>query len=218
MMNFQSNIVKSNNRQINILYFSSFGNEVRGGQESLFQLVANLNRKHFNPIVIVPTFEGGLFSKLRKNGTKVCKLELPKILNFRILNKLKTLWKLLKLIRNHRIDIIHTDGPRNTFYAGFAAKIKNIPLIWHVRASNKDRYDRVLTKLSTRIILVADTLRSRFKISSADNKFVTIHNGVDLFKFRPRENKKYVRHKYHIDNDATQRPKNQNAFWPVSVA
>jgi glycosyltransferase involved in cell wall biosynthesis len=104
-------------------------------------------------------------------------------------------------VSKYQIDIIHTDGPRNTFYAGIVAKLKRIPLIWHVRASNQDRFDRLLYNLSSKIILVADALRSRFITNGNDKKFVTIHNGVDLSKFRPKEPEKYVREKYYIGNN-----------------
>ncbi len=174
---------------------------MRGGQKSLFNLVSNLNRETFGVYVIVPTETGGLAGRLNNQGIDVSVVEFPKIIDHHLILKVKVFSKLFKLINKHKIDIIHTDGPRNTFYAGIVAKIKNIPLIWHVRASNQDRYDRILKKLSSKIILVADVLRSRFKINSSDKKFVTIHNGVDLSKFRPQEHGQYVREKYYIGNN-----------------
>jgi glycosyltransferase involved in cell wall biosynthesis len=188
-------------KPVNILYLSSFGDIMRGGQKSLFNLVSGLNREAFGVYVVVPTKNGGLAERLKNKGINVNVVEFPRILDYHLLLKVKALSKLLKLMAKYQIDIIHTDGPRNTFYAGIAAKVKNIPLIWHVRVSNHDRYDRILTKLSSRIILVADTLRSRFKINSNDKKFVTIHNGVDLDKFRTQEHEKLVRQRYNIDNN-----------------
>jgi len=128
-------------------------------------------------------------------------VEFPKIIDFHLILKVKAVWKLFKLINKHKIEIIHTDGPRNTLYAGIVATIKNIPLIWHVRASNQDLYDQILKRLSSKIILVADALQSRFKLKDHDQKFVTIHNGVDLSIFRPQEIDKSVRQKYNIDNN-----------------
>ena len=114
--------------------------------------------------------------KLKNRNVKVSVIGFPKIIDYRLISKIKAFWKLFNLVNKCKIDIIHTDGPRNTFYAGIIAWLKSIPLIWHVRASNQDRYDRILTKLSSRIILVADALQSRFKVNGNDQKFITIHN------------------------------------------
>ena len=190
-----------NSKSLNILYLSSFGDAMRGGQKSLLNLVSNLNRETFRGYVIVPTENGGLAESLKNQNIYVCVVKFPKIKDYHIIPKLKAFSKLIKVINRQKIDIIHTDGPRNTFYAGIAAKIKKIPLVWHVRAFNRDRYDRILTKLSSRIIIVADILRSRFNVNSGNNKFVTIHNGVDLTKFRPQKNKKFVRQNYGISDN-----------------
>jgi glycosyltransferase involved in cell wall biosynthesis len=188
-------------KPVNVLYFSSFGDDMRGGQQSLFNLVSNINREVFGVYVIVPSENGGLAEKLRIIGIDVLVVELPKILDYHLILKVKALSKLLRIINKHKIEIIHTDGPRNTLYAGVIAKIKNIPLIWHVRAFSQDRYDWILQKLSSKTILVADALQSRFRIKDNDQNFVTIHNGVDLSIFEPQMHDQFVRLKYNIDHN-----------------
>jgi glycosyltransferase involved in cell wall biosynthesis len=188
-------------KPINILFFSSFGQTGRGGQESLFYLTSNLKKEYFNPHIIVPTLKGGLADRLKENGLFVKAINFPKVFNYKILLKIKLLWKLLKLIDRYQIDIIHTDGPRNTFYAGVAAKIKGIPLIWHVRVSQPDRYDRLLYKLSSKIIVVADVLRKRFYWDDKGNKIVTIYNGVDLLQFKRNVSSNIIRERYKICKD-----------------
>lgn len=186
---------------LNILYLSSFKDDGRGGQKSLLNLISNLDRQAFKAHVVVPAENGSLEKKLKNRDVGVSVIGFPKVLDRRVILRIKAFWNLFNLVSNYQIDIIHTDGPRNTFYAGIVAKLKSIPLIWHVRASNKDQYDRILTKLSSKVILVADALRSRFNMHGNDPKFVTIHNGVELSKFRPQEHDKYVREKYNIDNN-----------------
>ena len=152
-------------KTISILFFSSFAYLGNGGQESLLQLVSRLDRSIFNPQVIVPE-TGSLADRLLEESIDVHVLNLPKFSPANMGTIVKVQKRLLSIIERKGIDILHTDGPRNTFYAGIVAKIKNIALIWHVRVSNQDRYDRILTKLSSRIILVADALRARFKINN----------------------------------------------------
>jgi glycosyltransferase involved in cell wall biosynthesis len=186
-------------KPFNILLLSSYGSLKGGGQESFFQLVTNLDERIFHSYVALPT-EGGLAKKLRVHGIEVTVLELPKMINLQIQRNCKALYRLLKLSNQYKLDLIHTDGPRNTFYAGLVAKIRRIPLVWHVRASNRDRYDRLLYHLSSRIILVANSIKSRFDWIEKSNKFVTIYNGIDLSEFRGNTPAMSIRKQYGISD------------------
>jgi glycosyltransferase involved in cell wall biosynthesis len=165
-----------------ILYFSSFGNLRWGGQKSLYHLVTRLDRSVFSPCVIVPS-DDGLARALSEKGVEGCVYDLPRLSPRSILRDLSALRFLLRLIDEREIDLLHTDGPRNTFYAGLAARLRGLPLVWHVRAMDGDPYDRILCRLATRVILVADALRDRFAGICGADKLVTIHNGVDLDVF-----------------------------------
>ncbi len=183
----------------NILYLSSFGKLWGGGQISLLNLVKNLDKSTFRPYVSIPT-EGVLADRLREQNVEVSILELPKIVEFGIHKNLKALYEFIKLLKRYNIALIHTDGPRNTFYAGLAAKIKKLPLIWHVRASNPDKYDRLLVHLSSKLILVANSLRSRFDWMGHSNKLVTIYNGIDFSEFQIDHESSNLREEYGIHN------------------
>jgi glycosyltransferase involved in cell wall biosynthesis len=185
-------------KPINILYLSSFGN-LWGGQRSLFELVRKLDKSTFCPYVVVPT-EGGLADKLQEENIGVSVLELPKIVDWRIHRTLGAFSKLIHLTRRYNVDLIHSDGPRNTFYGGLAAKIRKVPLVWHARASSRDRYDRVSYYLSSKIILVAEALRERFDWIKGSAKFVTIYNGVDVSESRVAKPTVSVKGKYGIRN------------------
>jgi glycosyltransferase involved in cell wall biosynthesis len=171
---------------VRILYFSSFANFRYGGQRSLYHLVCNLDGARFSPRVIVPS-EGDLAGKLRARGVAVSPVDLPKIAPGRALACWRALRRILSIIREGRFDVIHTDGPRNTLYGGIASMLTGIPLVWHIRSSDRDPYDRLLYRLCSRLILVADALRGRFDFARGDGRFVTIHNGVDLDEFRADE-------------------------------
>lgn len=166
----------------NILYLSSFGNLRWGGQKSLFHLVTRLDRKKFHPVVLLPTDED-FAEELRRRQIAVIIGELPAIGFFSSYKMILAFRNLMRIINHYDIDLIHTDGPRNTFYAGLVAKLKNRPLVWHIRSSDIDRYDVLLVPLCTKIILVANALRSRFARTRNGKKFTTIYNGVDLSEF-----------------------------------
>jgi glycosyltransferase involved in cell wall biosynthesis len=186
----------------NILYLSSFGNLRWGGQKSLYHLVTRLDSQKYQPYVLLPTDED-FAAALRKQGIGVVVHNLPAVTLLNPLVCLSSIRYLTKLIDDYRIALIHTDGPRNTFYAGLSAKLKHRPLVWHIRSSEKDRYDPLLVPLCTKIILVASALRRRFAWTKNDAKFTTIHNGVDLSEFdKPSSACTNIRLLYDLDDDA----------------
>jgi len=170
-------------RRWNILYSTGFGNFFGGGQISLLQLVTRLDSSIFNPCVFLPSI-GVLADQLRQKRIEVIIDELPGISLSNLDQNVSGLRRLVKLIDQYQIDLIHTDNPRHTFYMGIAARIKKIPLVWHIRASNRDRYDYLLYILSNRLILVANSLKDRFSWVKGSGKFVTIYNGVDIDEFK----------------------------------
>jgi len=168
---------------IRVLYFSSFANFRYGGQRSLYHLVCNLDRDAFEPHVVVPA-EGELAERLRARGVAVSAVELPKIDPGNAAACRRALRRIRTLIREGAFRIVHTDGPRNTLYGGIAAALARVPLVWHIRSSARDPYDRLLCRLCAKLVLVADALRERFNFAAARGKCLTIHNGVDLEEFR----------------------------------
>jgi glycosyltransferase involved in cell wall biosynthesis len=92
--------------------------------------------------------------------------------------------KFISLIKEKQIALIHTDSPTETFYAGIAARSTRIPLVWHIRVSDREwLLDRILSLLSTKLILVANAISRRFPWLKNNHKMVVIHNGIDLEEF-----------------------------------
>ena len=163
--------------KINILYFSSFGTLKGGGQRSLFYLLRGLNKELFNPIVVCPE-PGDLIDQLQALG--IATLVMP----FKRLRQLSGgfIWRILRLIQERRISLVHTDAPAETFYAGIAARLAGVPLIWHIRVSDAGPADHLLAALATRLIMVASSLRARFPATPA-KKLIPIINGIDVAEF-----------------------------------
>lgn len=169
-----------------ILYFSSFGHSRWGGQKSLFYLVTGLDKRKFKPVVCIP-IDDGLGKDLRDKNVEVIVTSLPKVLSFRIWAVFMAIKKILSIMKQSKAHLVHTDGPRNTFYAGLAARLLNIPLVWHVRVSDRDIYDPILYVLSSKIVLVAQSIRKRFNWAKKSEKFVTIYNGIDFMRFNSQD-------------------------------
>ena len=166
-------------KKYNILYTTSFDHMMGGGQWSLYYLIKHLAKGIFQPIVVCPA-EGELSERMRGVGADVIYLKVGRI---RYLNPL-VVKKFISIIRDKHIALIHTDSTTETFYAGLAAKLMGIPLIWHIRVSDEAWFiDRILVTLSTKLILVANAIRKRFAWLNDHPKMVVIHNGIDLETF-----------------------------------
>lgn len=92
------------------------------------------------------------------------------------------------LIREHRVDLVHANGPQTNVCAGLAGRWSGVPVIWHARnliyGGMRD-VDRALGWLPARIICNSEAIRRRFVGSRAWAKSVTILNAVDTREFSP---------------------------------
>ncbi len=166
-------------KQYNILYTTSFASMMGGGQWSLYYLIRHLNKDIFHPIVLCPG-EGELAEKMRGAGAEVMFFDVGRI---RYLNPL-VIKKFISLIKEKQIALIHTDSTTETFYCGIAARMMRIPLVWHIRVSDREWFlDRILSLLSTRLILVANAIRRRFAWLTDTPKMIVVYNGIDLEEF-----------------------------------
>ena len=119
----------------NILYFSSFGNLRWGGQKSLYHLVTRLDRQKYSPVVLLPSDED-FAEALRAQGVEVVIHQLPPIGLFNIFKCFSSIRYLLSLIETQKIALMHTDGPRNTFYAGIVSWLNGLPVRSEEHTSN----------------------------------------------------------------------------------
>jgi glycosyltransferase involved in cell wall biosynthesis len=166
---------------IKILYTSSSATLAGGGQKSLLLLLTHISRTRFSPFLLCPG-EGDLAAAARDLQVPVVILPIPSVSRLSVI----ALVKLYRIIKQEQIDLIHTDGPRSTFYLGIAARFTFTPVIWHVRVSTPEPYfyERFLYALSTRIIAVSQAAAQRFVCIPANGKKVKlIYNAVAFDTF-----------------------------------
>jgi glycosyltransferase involved in cell wall biosynthesis len=160
-----------------VLYTTPFADIFGGGQESLLVLLGALDRAKYRPLLAVPA-EGEVARRARELGCEVRVLDLPAVRSG--LSAVKACLAFRRLLQSDGVDLIHTDGPRSTFYAVWARGGLAIPLVWHIRNDEKDGLlDRYLEGRVDRIILVAKVLEARFS-KRTRARCVAIHNGIDL--------------------------------------
>ena len=186
-------------KSFNILYLANSGEIFGGGQISLLGLIKGLNRKRFHPLVVCPT-GGSLVDELKRLGieTEIIKMKTLRRLN--IFSWMKTINKLFRLIKERKIDLIHSNGSRPTIYGSIAAKLSKAPLIWHVRIANRDRLlDKLLARLATKIVVISKAVGKRFNwLKDKENKVIVVYNGIDLERFNPTINGEKIREEFHL--------------------
>lgn len=161
-----------------------------GGEISFLELIKNLDKDLFEPLIVVPA-PGEIKAQLEllHFNVTVCCFSPIKYVGFG--PPLFQIVNLIKLFRKNQVDLIHVNGSRVCFYAGWAGRILRVPVVWHVRESDPDffLYDAGLGLLANVIICVSKSVMlkrfSRFG-QAMIKKIAVVYNGVDTVKFQAR--------------------------------
>ena len=148
----------------------------------LSEVVKNLDKKLFNPIIVL---------NQKKDTYRLYK---DKAIMVKVLPGAGYARNLTKLLKMSKIDIVVTNTP-HILSGAFSAKILHIPHIWYIHSDIEDVYPllshkmakkilSVIWMLSSKIMTVSYATRRQFDfITEKSNKLVTIHNGVDVDYF-----------------------------------
>jgi len=168
-----------------VLMLANFAERVGGGEESLLLLARGLDRRRFAPSALVPA-EGEMATALRALGLPVTVQDLPAIRPWTLPAMLASRSRLAAHIVGARVGLIHAHGSRGALYAGLAARGLGIPLIWHARIAERDRWlDPLLLRLSRRVIAISDAVAARFAGSPQAARVRVVANGVDVERWTP---------------------------------
>lgn len=170
---------------IRVLYLHHV-EQISGAENSLRLLFRHLDRERVLPILAGPA-TGPFPSSVAQEGIPVLPVSFGPLRNLGGL--LRSVRRLLRLIREHRVTLLHANGPQTNICAGLAGRLARIPVVWHERnllyGTMRD-VDRVGAGLATRIICNSEAIRERFRGSRAWPKTVTILNAVDTREFNPQ--------------------------------
>jgi glycosyltransferase involved in cell wall biosynthesis len=183
---------------INVLYLHETS-RISGAENSLLNLVNNLNKGRFTPFFVLPG-PGPLAEELAKSGIEVSIIELPKIRNIRgVFHAVK---ELIGVVEKNNILIIHSNSIRTHMYGVIAAMRCGIHGVWHQRNLLQGEIvdpDRALFFLADRIICNSRAIARRFEFfGRLPGKVRVVFNGVDSDTFNPSVDGSAVRREFGI--------------------
>ncbi len=187
--------------------FVSHSSGLNGAEKSLLLLLKNIDRNHFEPLVVLPG-PGPLKDEIKRLGIRTYEVKSPWwatgrknflriILQFGycIVSKAIALPKFYKIIKQEQIDVIYT----NTiviFSGAISALIARIPHIWHIREiipgnpnlhfflPHKPLF-RLISRMSNVIIANSNATAAQFRADKSKENIKVIYNAVDSNEFRP---------------------------------
>jgi glycosyltransferase involved in cell wall biosynthesis len=198
-------LIRPMKKRINILECIRQG-QVGGGESHLLSLVENLDKEIFNPIVLSFT-DGPMIDRLRKMNITVHII--PTLRPFDL-----TKWKQVqKLLKDHKIELVHAHGTRANSNVLWAARSLGIPVIytvhgWSFHPDQKPLVrnirimgEKYLTSRSDLNISVSASNQQSGKQFINSFKSIVINNGIDLKKFDPSALHRDIRKELNIPAD-----------------
>lgn len=177
--------------------------QISGAENSLRLLLRHLDHDRVIPLFGGPVI-GPFPDSLARDGISILHVPFGPLLNLR--GVLRSVRRLRDLIREHRIDLLHANGPQTNVCAGLAGRLNRVPVIWHVRNllyGDMWDVDRICGRLASRIICNSDAIRERFRGSRAWAKTVKILNAIDTNEFNPRVPREPFRRELKIAPEET---------------
>ena len=172
---------RNNKRKIKVIHLVE-ELAIGGLEKILTSIVLSLDKKKYN-VSVWCLREGGFFAnKLIKEGIDV------KILNILTSRNPLSIYKLYKLLKSHKFDIIHTHAYSAGTIGRISAFLAGVPVIISHNHSVYDYYNRyyhfvewLLSLITDRIICISDIVNKFANETQRINagKLVTIYNGID---------------------------------------
>jgi glycosyltransferase involved in cell wall biosynthesis len=201
-----------------ILFVNPVG-QIGGAERSLLDLLAGLDRHRFEPLAICFA-SGPLVSALSELDVPVTVMQVNRSLldlSFRgrrrsmaasallALQTAAPVIRLAKLMSRQRIALVHTNGIKAQLIAGAAARLSGRPVIWHLRdILGRGRQEQLMLRVGGRCadVIVANSEATRRAVEDRVRcGTVTVHNGVDIDRFRPDVDGAAIRRELGVPDD-----------------
>ncbi len=173
------------------------GRHLYGGARQVAYIIEGLHRRGIENILVCQ--QGSAIATEVEDMADVHQLSLRGDVDFRLM------FKLLKLIKQHRPDIIHSHSRRGAdIWGGLAGSIAGIPTVLSRRVDNPEALWWVGLKyrLYDRIICISEGIRQVLLGEGVPaQKVITVRSAIDANGWQNRCDRKKFNEEFHIQTD-----------------
>ena len=165
-----------------------------GAETSLLELAGALDRVAFCPVVVLPE-PGPLAAALGELGIEVAYAPMRRLrrtasplrLAAQVLSLRRCGAVLRRIAAERQAVLVHSNSNTAHLYAAWALHGR-LPLVWHSRdLVSLGPAGRWMFRRATAVVAISESVRGHLvRYADRPDKLVTIPNGIDLTRFRPR--------------------------------
>lgn len=165
--------------------------QIGGGESHLLNLVENLDRSEFDPVVLSFT-EGPMIDRLKEMNVPVEVIPTTIPFDMRVWGKVR------KFMQKHQVELVHAHGTRSNSNIFWAANQQQIPIVYTIHGWSfhddqpfwlrKGRIfgEQILTSNATQNISVSQANQNAGKKYLKNFSSEIVHYGIDQHKFNPQ--------------------------------
>ena len=182
---------------INVCY-PFVGDSIGGSHISAVTLIKSIRetRPEIQPSVIVFCADKDFTAYLSKSNIPYYDIGLKLSKSSKIgivLDVCRSFFKLIQLLRNERIDIVHTNDLRVNLIFLVACKFSSAKHLWHQRTSMpKSILGQRIFLLCDKFVTVSNFVSSQIRIRTQMKKVCRVYNPIDAYAATPEELTKRV--------------------------
>ena len=188
-----------------ILFFHKGGSQIRGMEQCLLSLLRNINDRRIEPILVCTNEV--LLKEARNCNIRTFLFDIHEIMIdgmgkvLPLLRYLKSMWKLGKIIREERIDLIYCNGGLPCQTAVPVAKLLNIPVLCHLHHVSARRYYYLYLVRYANHVIFPSKFTSDYSYEKAGITGEVVFNGVNTSDFQPILQREYFLRRSHAISD-----------------
>jgi len=163
--------------------------DVGGAERQIVEFFRIIDRDKFNPMICCLTHGGLLLKEIEAEGIKSVVFHKQSKLDFSII------FKLARLMKQEKIDIVHTWMFTSNTFGRIAAKFARVPVVITTEVCMADLFKNILQRLVDKFlvgwsdIIIACSSGVRMSHITEERipsgKIITINNGVNTQNFQP---------------------------------
>lgn len=196
----------SHSKKIRVLETIRQG-QIGGGESHLLDLVENLDKNLFDPVVLSFT-DGPMVDRLKNMGIPTHIIPTTNPFDFSKWGQVK------KLIDAEKIELVHAHGTRAHSNVSWAARKLHLPVVYTVHGwsfHDNQKFplknlrvfgEKYLTKRATVNISVSASVHEKGQKYFSGYQSVIIPNGINQQKFNPARELKDIRSELNIPKDS----------------